>query len=151
MGSEVHITPSRLGRFNIRLEYDRTRWSFELLWHYYRPIMTKSFLNRSSWTSSANERVRERNSKNVTATNDVSENLTLRQIDLSQNPIVGCCMFSRVFPSSFYEKSDQTSFYVESEHSRYSYCAFHLIWFSLMEEATYTCISNSEHDIKIYA
>lgn len=35
--------------------------------------------------------------KNVTATNDVSANLTLRQIDLSRNPIVACCMFSRAF------------------------------------------------------
>lgn len=50
-------------------------------------------------TSPGNEGGREAHVEDAyRTTNDASANLTLRQIDLSRNPIVACCMFSRVRP-----------------------------------------------------
>lgn len=72
--------------------------------------------------------------ENVTATNDVSANLTLRQIDLSRNPIVAC--FPEPFP--FCQKSDQISFY-ESEHlGMLAYSTFRSIAFPLIKDAVLT-------------
>ena len=97
------LTRSRLAQSLI--PNANARWSSNYLVLLTDSIMAKSLpkrLNRSDVGMDIVEK-REREIgttecvKNVTTTNDVSANLTLRQIDLSRNPIVACCMFSRAF------------------------------------------------------
>jgi len=75
------------------------RWGFELPPHYYCLIATKILPEAiESLGCRRGRRTRESAEGVVTATNDVSANLTLRQIDLSRkSPIVACRMFPRVF------------------------------------------------------
>lgn len=76
------------------------RWDFELPSHYHRLIAAKipSEAIESLGCRRGHQRGERGRQGCVTATNDVSANLTLRQIDLSRNPIVACRMFPRVFP-----------------------------------------------------
>lgn len=78
----------------------------ELPSHYYRPVARRkspseaieSLGCRRADTTTRRTGASESAKACVTATNDVSANLTRRQIDLSRNPIVTCRMFPRVFP-----------------------------------------------------